>query len=873
MKALRIFPVLILAVSGTRLRQQQAVRFGPADCVSLELSGSGTCVITTDCQGQDTSNVEFAFDCEGAEGDAVMRHSFGRGGFDANEQFDTEVRCSRCSAPSPLGAAEAPGPPPQQQQAPAMQAPPMVAPPGGKGDFGKGKGDFGKGQQWGQQDPYAAEQRRQAEQKQREEEYQRKQEENRKWREEQEKRRKEEEEKRKAEGAACQTIRHALRRLRNATLEEDFDALKAEVTQTVDAELPKCGSQQQSMKKESDQAMEQASQHLEQLKEQARKAEEKRLEEEKRQAEREAEAKKLIAEVSALVAAGEEKAAALKEAAGPALEAEGLDSAALKSQLEAPYKLAPEAQAACRASAYLLADRGTLVKEVKDHVPSAKEECVELQKRIHKSLELVFSTSKAVLARYKKAEQLLAAAEKLKKVKDKFDKLDGDSDGMLSKKEVAAFAKTEYGYELPAATLATIMSRFAEGDKGVPWSQFHSLKMAIAIAREEEAARVRIREAAERARRLAELEAELKEKAGKVEEALGDDLEPKVAKAEEAAKSLADEELAGSAASEALAAVEESLGAARTELDDFLKSVKELAADLGDEALRPSAEAQTRRLTGKADAIGSRLSAVEQSAKRAKDRLAKQERAECTALKAKAVKVFRAAAAEAKKPMEDLYASIVGDKEAIDREAFVDFLKGKGAESEGDDSGLSAEQLERLFSFTTKEPLSKDAFLRFASAHYYVVKEIAMTAEEAMTGAKPVRKLQVDEVIEVKEGPNKDDKGITRLRGRAVKDGAEGWVSLVGNSGSVFLEECSAVCKVLQETKLTSSCAPAEEEGNATLRSLSAGDKLEVLEWDTKHDGSGLAFVRARMQDDGGQEGWVARVGQDGAPLMRPEVV
>jgi len=146
-----------------------------------------------------------------------------------------------------------------------------------------------------------------------------------------------------------------------------------------------------------------------------------------------------------------------------------------------------------------------------------------------------------------------------------------------------------------------------------------------------------------------------------------------------------------------------------------------------------------------------------------------------------------------------------------------------------------------------------------------------MTAEEAMTGSKPVRKLQVDEVIEVKEGPNKDDKGLTRLRGKAVKDGVEGWVSLVGNSGSVFLEECSAVCKVLRESKLTSSCAPAEEEGNTTVRSLVAGDKLEVLEWDTRHDGSGLAFVRARVEDDGGLEGWVARVAEDGAPFLRPE--
>ena len=35
--------------------------------------------------------------CDGGD---VMRHSFGVGGFDTNEVFDTEIQCEKCSAPS-----------------------------------------------------------------------------------------------------------------------------------------------------------------------------------------------------------------------------------------------------------------------------------------------------------------------------------------------------------------------------------------------------------------------------------------------------------------------------------------------------------------------------------------------------------------------------------------------------------------------------------------------------------------------------------------------------------------------------------------------------------------------------------------------------
>lgn len=77
------------------------VAFGPQNCVSLTRSANaGSCVISTDCEGADLSTTEFAFDCI-RQGGEIVRHSFGIGGFDPSEEFDTQVKCNRCETISP----------------------------------------------------------------------------------------------------------------------------------------------------------------------------------------------------------------------------------------------------------------------------------------------------------------------------------------------------------------------------------------------------------------------------------------------------------------------------------------------------------------------------------------------------------------------------------------------------------------------------------------------------------------------------------------------------------------------------------------------------------------------------------------------------
>lgn len=95
---MKFFTLCCFVLAPNVLGADLSTGFGPKGCVSLYRSKAGSCVLQTKCSGVDTSKVEFAFDCKTPSGE-VQRHSFGQGGFDETEVFDTSVQCSQCLAP------------------------------------------------------------------------------------------------------------------------------------------------------------------------------------------------------------------------------------------------------------------------------------------------------------------------------------------------------------------------------------------------------------------------------------------------------------------------------------------------------------------------------------------------------------------------------------------------------------------------------------------------------------------------------------------------------------------------------------------------------------------------------------------------------
>lgn len=88
-----------LVAGGFAALGAQALRFGPKHCVSVYRNeDTQTCVLETDCADDvNLENVEFAFTCKLDK--MVQKHSFGKGGFDNQEKFDTSVKCNACGLP------------------------------------------------------------------------------------------------------------------------------------------------------------------------------------------------------------------------------------------------------------------------------------------------------------------------------------------------------------------------------------------------------------------------------------------------------------------------------------------------------------------------------------------------------------------------------------------------------------------------------------------------------------------------------------------------------------------------------------------------------------------------------------------------------
>jgi len=182
---------------------------------------------------------------------------------------------------------------------------------------------------------------------------------------------------------------------------------------------------------------------------------------------------------------------------------------------------------------------------------------------------------------------------------------------------------------------------------------------------------------------------------------------------------------------------------------------------------------------------------------------------------------------------------------------------------------LSADQISLLFTYLLKKgetTLSRETFSRIMCCYMKVVQDTVMTSGKSISTSSVVKRLELNEVIEILDGPLKDPAlGIMRVLGRAVVDGKEGWVSVAGSRGSSYLEDGGNLFKVLRETILTDSFVPSGEKDSDKI--LKEGSILEVYEWPKKEESSGLMRLRGKVRYDGA-EGWVSLAGNDGSIFL-----
>eukprot|EP00928_Gymnodinium_smaydae_P010913 TRINITY_DN14111_c0_g1_i1.p1 TRINITY_DN14111_c0_g1~~TRINITY_DN14111_c0_g1_i1.p1 ORF type:complete len:967 (+),score=277.85 TRINITY_DN14111_c0_g1_i1:73-2901(+) len=411
---------------------------------------------------------------------------------------------------------------------------------------------------------------------------------------------------------------------------------------------------------------------------------------------------------------------------------------------------------------------------------------------------------------------LLRAAEKQQTA---FAKYDLDADGVLNLEEVAAFALGEYGCKLVGDPLQRLFDSIASanGDadsaavvKGVRLEDLQRLRAGISI----EKAVARSREAEAESARQRELQARLAEEAKEAREAAAARRAERMAAAEEA---LGDAEAAcvqviqgiqSAGASAAgyikLQGVEAAIAtgrAALARLEEQLKEDQEEGeADTKAAAQLPKATARLRARGARAASAFDKASGELQSARRAVREHLRQ-------LGGRVAYALRSTM-KAQGETVDALLTRLSDTGELDATQLLNVLaqasKGTLAAAAGmpaclrcNEPAASAAELEGLCAYITGEAeviaLNLEHIERLVQGlRFHVVRDTVLTSDSDVSPSSVVlRRLQRGESLQALglPEPQRSIGGtVWRLRCSAGLDDAEGWASVAGNQGTVFLE-------------------------------------------------------------------------------------
>jgi hypothetical protein len=179
------------------------------------------------------------------------------------------------------------------------------------------------------------------------------------------------------------------------------------------------------------------------------------------------------------------------------------------------------------------------------------------------------------------------------------------------------------------------------------------------------------------------------------------------------------------------------------------------------------------------------------------------------------------------------------------------------------------EHVNLVFDLIEPGGISKKSFLRTVQLYLVCVKQIAVTDGLEIGTSKTVRMLDIDEIVEVLEGPRADDQlQISRARCRVLADSTVGWVTMKGNQGTPFLKE---VPKPFHHIECEVSMSSEFTSGSETVRQLQADEALEVLEGPRKEKLSEVSRAKCKATKDGAI-GWFTLKSQSGDVLAETDV-
>jgi len=511
---------------------------------------------------------------------------------------------------------------------------------------------------------------------------------------------------------------------------------------------------------------------------------------------------------------------------------------------------------------------------------------VEWGKLLTKANELARETDQsmkqAAFAKVK-AGKKSEAIKKLKSWTSAFDKYDKKKSGYLGKPEVKSYAQGFFKFKIPDGSLEEIFSALADDPKGIKKDaeKLLRLKIAIGCAREKiEDDKLR-KEREDNEKMLAGMKAELQEKVNGVLQVIARS-EGLVVKAEKATLSLPAKakELSSTDMVQLSDEVEASIKEAKDDIAEPMSELEGLKEGV-DEALKTWMLVEVNKLHVKTVGWEPRLAKATSSCSSFRDKAKSKEREELEALEAQVISMVRYHQQEDKLSKEQVFEQFDSDKDGSVSEAdFIKFFTACKKEETKETDGTtppkkdppSEEALKRVFKHIDEDEegsLSKERLGFIIRRLMKVASETALSSGKSIKDKESitVRRLDLNEVVDVLEGPIEDESsGVMRVHAKAMKDGAEGWVSVKGNQGTIYLTDGAVQFKVVKDTIMTGGFeldAPVDKKAKDPTRKLKEGEFLEVREWPKLEEKSGLTRMKCKAKSDG-LVGWVTTVGNAG---------
>mmetsp|Transcript_39347 Transcript_39347/g.83859 ORF Transcript_39347/g.83859 Transcript_39347/m.83859 type:complete len:928 (-) Transcript_39347:89-2872(-) len=683
-----------------------------------------------------------------------------------------------------------------------------------------------------------------------------------------------------AEAAAVATIRKDIRKLQGVT-PETLEKLLEDLTVTMGTEFMNCGSLQSTVQEEHDKAVAAAKEKAKNVETQREKFAQQKEEFAKKKEEEREEALKLLNEFSEKVTAAQSASESFSTEFKEFQTRSDITSeeAAKEACAEVEEKLKKASEEVAALISFLKTNTSKM-KSVPVKPAESKKEGEEtsdstpnffqLSKTANGLKDTVDQESRLLKALPGKLLSKGKALAALTKVETMFKSYDKDKDGMLSRQEITNLAKGEFKFDMPKESLDMIFQAMVEDKaKGVKIADYQRLFCAIGVAREEAQDRLRKEAREKKESEIAEAKAGLQAKLDAVSAELKaantavTEVTTSVRSLPPALKEKKSDDLKKAIdESEALATKTADL------IEAAAKSLTELSSVEPMENLSLWFKSESTKMEKTKGNLKNLLEKAKAQCQHYSEEHAKLLATEVRGLCDKALKAVRASLIKKKISSEELFTQLSKGKDGVSKVAFFEYLKSL---EQAEEDKLTDAELERVFAWFDEDKasaISKETFEAVARNVMRVVKDVSLTEGQGVSDGGSIRRLVVGECLEVLEGPIEEN-NLHRIRCKVIGEEKEGWVTVKGNQGSVFVKEGGNNYKVVKETILTENFeldTKSDKKSKEVTRKLKPGELLEVRQF-SKKSSTGMTRMKCRAMSDG-MVGWVTTVGTSGTKFL-----